>query len=157
MTEETTHEVSEETEGLVAIPFSDLAQRFGLEPQEDPETGREFFLWDSMFDRNSEGLPLPFYTVQETSKLFFGKGSDWLRWRYRPATNHPEGYFTLDDLKLEPKRTEKGNRYYTLADIERMAHALAENNAIDGERLSVIIQLILLQAQLHKVIKSIQP
>lgn len=154
--ENTTQAPQEGTEGLVAIPFSELAERFDLEPQEDPESGRSFFLWDSMFDRNSDGLPLPQYTVQETSKLFFGKGSDWLRWRYRPANNYPQGYFVLDGTILEPKRTEKGNRYYTLADIERMAHALVENKAIDGEKFSVVLQLILLQAILHGVIREVQ-
>jgi hypothetical protein len=145
----------EEAEGLVAIPFSDLAERFGLKPQKDPETGREFFLWDSMFNRTEDGTPLPAYTVQETAKVFFGRGPDWLRWRYRPATHYPQGYFVLDGTILEPKRTPKGNRYYTLADIERMAHALVENNAIDGEQLSIILQLVLLQARLHRVIKDV--
>jgi hypothetical protein len=145
----------EEEYGLVSIPFSDLADRFGLVPQEDPETGRVFFLWDSMFQRNEEGQPLPAYTVQETAKVFFGRGPDWLRWRYRPANNYPEGYFVLGGTILEPKRTKKGNRYYTLADIERMAHALAQNHAIDGEQLSVIIQLVLLQARVHRVIKDV--
>lgn len=145
----------EEAEGLAVIPFEDLAERFGLEPQEDPETGREFFLWDSMCPLNTEGQPLPAYTVQEAAKVFFGRGPDWLRWRYRPAREYPHGYFVLDDVILEPKRTDTGNRYYTLADIERMAHALAENNAIDGEQLSVIIQLVLLQARVHRVIKSV--
>lgn len=154
---DTTQEPQEGVEGIVAIPFSDLAERFGLEPQEDPETGRSFFLWDHMFARNEEGHPLPAYTVQETSKVFFGRGPDWLRWRYRPANNYPQGYFVLDGVILEPKRTEKGNRYYTLADVERMAHALVENNAIDGEQLSIILQLVLLQARLHRVIQGVQP
>lgn len=149
-------ETHEESEGLVAIPFSDLAQRYGLEPQEDPEVGLSFFLWDSMFERDKDGLPFPNYTVQETSKLFFGKSSDWLRWRYRPANNYPDGYFMLGDTRLEPKRTESGNRYYTLADIERMAHALAKNNAIDGAQLSIILQIVLLQARLHRVIKDVE-
>lgn len=145
----------EEAEGLFAVPFSDLAEKFGLAPQEDPESGLAFFLWDSMFARNEEGQPLPAYTVQETAKVFFGRGPDWLRWRYRAATHYPQGYFVLGDTILEPKRTEKGNRYYTLADVERMAHALVQNNAIDGEQLSIILQLVLLQARLHRVIKDV--
>lgn len=149
-------EVTEErTDGLFAVPFSDLAEKFGLTPQEDPESGLAFFLWDSMFPLNTEGQPLPAYTVQEASKVFFGRGPDWLRWRYRPAREYPHGYFVLGDVILEPKRTATGNRYYTLADIERMAHALAENNAIDGEQLSVIIQLVLLQARVHRIIDSV--
>jgi hypothetical protein len=142
-------------EPLVAIPFSDLAERFGLIPQEDPKTGMVFFLWDNMFHRTEDGIPIPNYTVQETAKVFFGRGPDWLRWRYRPANNYPDGYFVLKGTILEAKRTESGNRYYTLADIERMAHALVENNAIDGQQLSIILQLILLQARLHRVIKDV--
>ncbi len=129
-------------------------QSFGVIPQRDPVTGYKFFLWDTMFPRNGAGMPRPVYTVQETAKLFFGKGSDWLRWRYRPdkAGIYPDGYFVLNGVVLEPKRTEKDNRYYTLADIERMAYALVENNAIDADHLSVIIQLVLLQARLYQVI-----
>lgn len=128
-------------------------QSFGVVPQEDPATGYSFYLWDTMFPRSGNGMPRPVYTVQETARLFFGKGSDWLRWRYRPAEPHyPHGYFVLNGVQLEPKRTEAHNRYYTLADIERMAYALVENSAIDADHLSVIIQLVLLQARLYRVI-----
>lgn len=131
----------------------DHIQSFGIKPQKDPKLGMSFFLWDNMFPTAGSGMPRPVYTVQETAKLFFGKGSDWLRWRYRPAEPHyPHGYFVLNGVQLEPKRTEKGNRYYTLADIERMAYALVENNAIDPEHLSVVLQLVLLQARLYRVI-----
>lgn len=132
----------------------DHIQSFGIKPQKDPRLGLSFFLWDNMFPTTGAGMPRPVYTVQETAKLFFGKGSDWLRWRYRPdKTGHfPEGYFMLNGVKLEPKRTEKGNRYYTLADIERMAYALVENHAIDPEHLSVVLQLVLLQARLYRII-----
>lgn len=130
----------------------DHIQSFGTRPQEDPELGLSFFLWDNMFPIAGSGMPRPSYTVQETAKLFFGKGSDWLRWRYREAPHYPQGYFVLNGVSLEPKRTEKGNRYYTLADIERMAYALVENHAIDPEHLSVVIQLVLLEARLYHII-----
>jgi len=130
----------------------DNLQSFGLEPQKDPKVGISFYLWDTMFPTSGAGMPRPVYTVQETAKLFFGKGSDWLRWRYRPADNYPHGYFVLNGVRLEPKRTEKGNRYYTLADIERMAYALVENHAIDPDHLAVVLQLVLLQARLYRVI-----
>lgn len=145
---------ADDVESYVAIPLSEVAEKFGLEPRLDPETGIEFFLWDNMFQQDAEGIPLPHYTVQETSKVFFARGSDWLRWRYRPATHYPKGYFVLNGVILEPKRTESGNRYYTLADIERMAHALAENSAINGEQLSIIVQIVLYQARLHGVISE---
>ena len=152
------------TRGLVTMSIGRELSRFGLRSQKDPDTGRSFFLWDSMFPVNDEGQPLPAYTVQETAKMFFGMGPDWLRWRYRPdkpdANGHhrfPHGYFVLGDVILEAKRTEKGNRYYTLADIERMAVALVENEAIAPERLYTILQLVLLEAQLHGIIPTTLP
>lgn len=144
-------------EGLVTFSLEGLVEEFGLQAQEDPETGRSFYLWDDMFPLDDEGQPVPSYTVQEAAKVFFARGSDWLRWRYRPATHYPQGYFVLGDVILEPKRTPKGFRYYTLADIERMARALAENHAIDGAQLSVILRLVILQARLHRVIEDVQP
>jgi hypothetical protein len=141
-----------ESQDQVVFTLDDI-ESFGLAPQEDPKIGLSFYLWDTMFPKSGTGMPRPSYTVQETAKLFFGKGSDWLRWRYRAAEPHyPQGYFVLNGLLLEPKRTEKGNRFYTLADIERMAYALVQNNAIDGEQLSVVIQLVLLEARLYRVI-----
>ncbi len=152
-----TEDVPEAAEGLVVVSFSELTAKYNIRAQKDPRSGREFFMWDSMFDQNVQGQPLPAYTVQETAKLFFGKGPDWLRWRYRSATHFPKGYFVLDGVILEPKRTESDNRYYTLADIERMAHALVENGAIDGTRFSLILQIILLEAVLHRVIEEPVP
>jgi integrase len=130
----------------------DKIESFGLRPQKDPRYGMSFYLWDHMFPRDGSGMLRPVYTVQETARLFFGKGSDWLRWRYREAPHYPHGYFVLRGIQLEPKRTEKDNRYYTLADIERMAYALVENNAIDGDHLSVILQIVLLEARLYHII-----
>lgn len=150
-------DAQEAPEALAVVPFSELTAKYNLKAQHDPVTDRDFFMWDSMFPQNEEGHPLPTYTVQEASKLFFGMGPDWLRWRYRPGRAFPKGYFVLNGVILEPKRTETGNRYYTLADIERMAHALVENHAIDGAKFAIILQLILLEAVLHRVIEEPMP
>lgn len=152
-----TEDVHEAAEGLAVVSFSELTLKYNIKAQKDPGSDRMFFMWDHMFELNEPGQPLPAYTVQETAKLFFGMGPDWLRWRYRPAKSFPQGYFVLDDVVLEPKRTSTGNRYYTLADVERMAHALVENGAIDGAKFSIILQLVLLQAVLHRVIEEPTP
>lgn len=136
-----------------AIISTDDLNTFGLRAQEDPRFGGiAFFMWDSMSPKDSSGMLLPNYSVQEAAKLFFGRSADWLRWRYRKATNRPHGYFVLNDVVLQPKRTEAGSRYYTLADIERMAYALVENYAIDPEQLYLILQTVLIQARLNYLI-----
>jgi len=106
----------------------------------------------------------PNYSVQEVSKFFFGKNSDWLRWRYEsdervskktgmvttPA-RHPQGFFVLDGVPLEPKRDSRaGYRYYTLADVERMAHALAQNGALDGYELLHTLRMVKLSADMWR-------
>jgi hypothetical protein len=136
-----------------AIISTEDLNAFGVPSQPDPRFGNlKFYMWDSMFPVDSSGMPVPNYAVQEAAKLFFGRSPDWLRWRYRKATNRPHGYFVLNGVVLEPKRTEAGSRYYTLADIERMAYALVENYAIDPEQLYLIIQTVLIQARLNYII-----
>jgi hypothetical protein len=138
----------------VVYTSSDMGKLLGIEPKQDPNTGLWFYLWDDMFDVDENGKPKPTFGAQETARMFFGKGADWLRWRYRPDVlgNYPDGYFVLNDVILEPKRTEAGQRYFTLADIERMAHALASNNAISGDRVTTIVAIVLWVARLYEII-----
>jgi hypothetical protein len=136
------------------IPFSDLGERFGMQSKQDPATGRWFYLWDDMFPLDSHQHPYPNFAVQEAAKVFFGRGADWLRWRYRAGREYPLGYFVLDGIVLEPKRNQKGIRYYTLADIERMAYALTANGAIDGMMLANVLEIVLNIARLYESFKE---
>lgn len=119
--------------------------------------GSRFATNDSMFRPDKDGLLTPHFSVQEVAKFFFGNGPDWLRWRMRPDDKrikhedgtvevvhgkYPEGYFVLDGEVMEFKRTSAGARYFTLADIERMAHALAQGDHIDGAQLTNITVLV---------------
>ena len=131
----------------------DVAPELSLSP-------RRFYLHDEMFPieraesktKRRAGAPepqtwewiVPNFSVNEVAKTFFGLGPDWLRWRYHPSRSdrHPQGYFVLDGKLLEPKRTPHNIRYYTLPDIERMAHALTENGTLDGEQLVAVIQVL---------------
>jgi hypothetical protein len=146
--------MSESESGPVIHTASDMGKLLGIEPRQDPDTGLWFYLWDNMFDQDETGKPKPTFGAQETARVFFGKGADWLRWRYRPSDsgNYPDGYFVLNGVVLEPKRTPAGQRYYTLADIERMAHALASNEAIDGERVATIVAITLWVARLYEIV-----
>lgn len=61
-----------------------------------------------------------------------------------PPQTYPDGCFILDGKPMEFKRKPSPTgsetaRYFTLADIERMAHALAQQGIIDGTRLSLIV------------------
>lgn len=133
----------------------------GLSPE-----GRDYWVYDDMLARHDVhphrkdapctdkcefGVPSPRYTVKEAAQFFFARTADWLRWRSQPAKNHPHGFFVLDSEALEPRRTGAGARYYSLADIERMAHALAQNGALGTDKLIQIIMLVKWQARLYDV------
>lgn len=127
--------------------------------------GRKFFLDDSMFSEGKDGVIVPNFKVKEAAKVFFGKSDDWLRWKMRPRNrritnpetgeveilpgDRPDGAFVLDGKPLEFKRTGPNARYFTLADIERMAHALAQSGDIDGQALIHITRMVVSCARLH--------
>lgn len=91
-------------------------------------------------------LPKPNFTVSEVSKVFFAEDPDWLRWRLKKTAESPHGFFVLDGKPIPEHRIDNGSkygfRYYTLADIEKMAHALAQNGAISGARLLHIMGIV---------------
>lgn len=115
--------------------------------------GRDFWLDDSMFATDRKGLPIPHFSVQSVAQVFFGNGPDWLRWRMRgdPENGRPHGYFLLNGVPLEFKRTDAGARYFTLADVERMATALCQEGGIDGLQLSNITMLVKYCARVNGV------
>lgn len=137
--------------------------------------GQRFITDPSMFPVDKSNRPVPRYSVQEAAKFFFASGPDWLRWRMRPDDKkakdeqgnpildehgnhvmvegeHPHGYFVLDGEPIEFARTSAGARYFTLYDIERMAHALAQGGQIDGAKLTQITRIVKTTAQMYGIV-----
>ena len=128
-----------------------VRNHYGAEPVYDRRFNRSFWLWDHYFSYDQDGKPHPCFSVQETAKTFFARGSWWLRDKYRRSDAWPHGPLVLNGILLEPKRLETGSRYYTLADIERMAHAMAENRVISGEKLAQVVTMLLIHSVQHGV------
>ncbi len=133
--------------------------------------GERWLFYDEQFPKDRKdvyekkdkvGRPVPNYSVSEVAKFFFGRNAQWMRWRYSsdarvsPITGkpnvpkHPHGYFVLDGEPLVPKTSPQGQRYYTLADVERMAHALAQNGVLSGIELNEVITLLKATAAIWK-------
>ncbi len=115
-------------------------------------TKEEWFPEETRIDASGltkKVLPVPAYTVAEAAKMFFAKSPDWIRWLAKKTDKHPDGFFVLDGVPLVEHRTDQNFRYYTLADIERMAHALAQNGAIDGGTLTAVISLVKASCRLY--------
>lgn len=146
-----------------------------VEPELLVPEGKRFITDDSMFKPDKDGRLSPHFSVLEVAKVFFGCGPDWFRWRMRPDDHkvkgpdgkylrnpdgtfvmekgdYPEGYFVLDGEKIEPKRTEAGARYFTLADVERMAHALAQGGQIDGAQLTNTVMMVKACAKIYRFV-----
>lgn len=85
----------------------------------------------------------PIFTVGEVAKVFFGRSAHWIRWRER------KGYFDLDGEPVGDTRTSEGARRYNLADIEKMAHALASKGAITGSQLRNALMLVQTEARVY--------
>jgi hypothetical protein len=111
--------------------------------QDIPPVGR-FILDDSMFVRDEKtGMELPHFNIQSVAMVFFGHKAEWLRWLYRPkGEKYPYGRLVLDGEPLIPKRNQHQARYYTLADVERMAHALTQCGVLNGLQLLDTIMVI---------------
>lgn len=86
----------------------------------------------------------PKFSVGEIAKVFFGRSSHWIRW------NERRGKILLDGEAVGADRSESGARRYDLADIEKMAHALAQTGAIDGEQLRNALHIVQIQARIYK-------
>lgn len=78
----------------------------------------------------------PTYSVAEVGKFFFAKPASWIRHLERT------GRFMLDGKTIEIPRTGNGRRAYTLPDVEKMAHSLAQQGMLSGEQLlNVLLQI----------------
>lgn len=80
----------------------------------------------------------PLFSISEIAKVFFGRGPHWARWRDK------SGDFQFEGERVG-RRTDSNARYYTLADIEKIAHGLADEKhitAADLHNALVIVQAI---------------
>ena len=105
----------------------------------------------------------PVFTVSEIAKVFYARSPHWIRWRERkgyfvlePEGGAPEGHVhDFDDEghcacgaeDVGGQRTSEGARRYTLADIEKMTHALASKGAINGAQLTNALLLVQTEAR----------
>lgn len=149
-------------EGMRRIEQSVIPDETGAVPGEGSfvvevtPPGRRFWLNDDDMPRNRKNQIKPTFRISEVARFFFARSADWMRWLDGLAdAESPYGVFTLDGKPLQAKRTDSGSRTYTLADIERMAHALLEHGRIDGRQFIATIALVKWQAYNYGVLKDV--
>lgn len=115
-----------------------------------PPRGRRFWVTDEMVmtSKSRTGKVKPTFSIAVLARVFFAKSSDWVRYM---DTRDEEGFY-LDGELLTPTRSEAGSRIYTLADVEKMAHALLQNSRIDLMHFAATIQIIKSMAYLYRIL-----
>lgn len=121
------------------------------EPELVLKKGQRFFLENVDLPKDKDGVPVPSFSSTEVAKMFFGKNSGWMQWRMRKSDDHPQGFFILDGEPME-FNFFNGQRRFSLYDIERMAHALAQGGHLPPGDLSKTIHLVRYCAQLHGIL-----
>lgn len=109
----------------------------------DPNGDRRWMLDEAMIPQDKEGMPFPYFRTRHVAAFFFGRKNSWLYFMFAPrkfSGYDEQGHeireritslMVLDGEELV-FRTDKQGRFYSLADIERMTHSLAQQRRIDG-------------------------
>jgi len=103
-----------------------------------PPHGRQYWVTEEMLPHDRTGVVKPTFTIAQVAQVFFARSGDWIRY----LEGLGEEALMLDGKILEPRRTISGSRYYTLSDVEKMAHALLQNQRIDVMQFIAVIELV---------------
>lgn len=127
----------------------------------------------------SEG---PLFTVSEMASFFFARSAHWVRWlekchfhsskggqrttctvapvdhtpKMRAAHQHTWRFLYEGEL-LTAQRTASHSRKYDLALVEKITHALASNQTIDGRQLHQALLLVKVQSEMYGYIDTSPP
>lgn len=147
-----------------------LAEPVEVVPDGIAPPDRRFWLAYEDLPVDRFGLPVPRFNVIQTASFFFARSNSWLRAFIR------QGQFVLDGEPLvfsriprfvqdedtgefKPAERAEGEerndpRYFSLADVERMAYALAQQGSISEHTLMCAIQLVKWEARIHGILKD---
>jgi hypothetical protein len=129
----------------------------------DPEIDASAFMLDGI-----DTSAAPNFTVAEVSKFFFARSAHWVRWLEKEGslvldstiadcshTDEADKSLFVDERctrcggrAVGLRRTASGARVYDLADVEQIAHALAQNNKISGAQLHLALVLVKTSAKI---------
>lgn len=128
-------------------------------------TSGEWMLEESMIPTDKKDMPFPMYRTRQVAEIFFGRKSSWFYFTMEPhkfAGRDEDGkeirkrtgdtWLRLDGEPLGIRRDKLNQRYYSLADVERIVHALAQNRRIDGATMQRALLIVKTIAQQHGIL-----
>jgi len=114
----------------------------------DPHLDTEHLMLDGI-DTDPDGDPKNRFTVSDMARTFFNRSNHWIRWIESQGQMFYTDPKTRKKREVGQRRNEKQARYYTLADIEEVAHALAQNGRISGTQLRQTLTLVRVSAEMR--------
>ena len=90
----------------------------------------------------------PIFTVSEVAKIFFARTSHWVRWKDNTGAFVLQGEY-VGGFRTKALKGKEGARRYTLADVEKMTHALAANDGINGHQMMHSLVAVKAIAEVH--------
>jgi hypothetical protein len=121
-----------------------------------PPSGR-FWLHAEDFRRGRDGKIKPSFSTSVVATAFFGRSAAWMRKAMRPDADRPAGSLILDGRPFSVARSEADDRKFSLVDIERVAHALRQQDVIDDARLAAAVASVVSCAVSYKIIPAPWP
>lgn len=90
------------------------------------------------------------FTVSEMAKFFFARSKHWVRWQEQHGKMIYTDPETGETRPVGIARTETtSGRVYNLADVEEIAHGLAQQGVISGTQLRHTLHLVKVRAQME--------
>lgn len=105
----------------------------------DREVSADHLIMDGVDDSAK-----PLFSIGMVAMVFFNMSPHWVRW-----LDHKPIYFQGEELIA---RRRNGARIYTLSDVEKMAHGLAQAKRIKIERLRLILDAVLSIARTNNLL-----
>lgn len=125
----------------------------------DPDGDRRWMLEEEMIPTDKAGMPIPMLRTKQVAGIFFGRKPSWMYFLFNPRTfrgydgegkeirqNVGHSYFLLDGQPMT-FREDRHGRYYSLADVERIVHALIQQGRIDGATANRALLIVKTSAQ----------
>lgn len=107
---------------------------------EEKELDRHYWIREEFLPLDKNKNFRPTFRQGEVAKFFFGRRIDWLRKKIKEAEQ--DGVLMLDGQPFNIRRSKGGQRVFSLAEVEYLAHALAQANAISGPFLQRTVMAV---------------
>jgi hypothetical protein len=106
------------------------------------DIARPYWIRYESLPTTAQGDHFPVFSRAEVAKCFFGWKSFWLRNRMNDLSDE-HGRLPLDGGLMDPLPLDgHGSPVFNLADIERVAHALAQAGSISGIHLQRTVAIV---------------